>query len=107
MILGSLVVVILLVAEWLRESMGDQGMYLLAAVSGVTDIDAITLSLARLSLTDTFHIEAIVASIFVAANMNNLFKTLLAFSIGKPALGLQVGSAMLLALLLGGGVLFW
>ena len=91
MILGALVVVILLLAEWLREGMGDQGMYLLAAVSGVTDIDAITLSLARLSLTDTFHTEAIVVGIFIAANMNNLFKTLLAFSIGKAALGIKVG----------------
>lgn len=106
-ILGALVVMILLLAEWLREGLGDQGMYLLAAVSGVTDIDAITLSLARLSLTDTFHTEAIVVGIFIAANMNNLFKTLLAFSIGKAALGIKVGGAMLLALLLGGGLLFW
>ena len=39
--------------------------------------------------------------------MNNLFKTLLAVSIGKAALGIKVGGAMLLALLLGGGLLFW
>lgn len=106
MILGGLVVVILLVSEWLREGMGDQGMYLLAAASGVTDIDAITLSLARLSLTDAFETQPIVVSIFIAANTNNLLKAALAFGIGRPALGTQVGGAMLLALLLGAAVLF-
>ena len=106
MMLGGLVVLILLVSEWLRESMGQQGMYLLAAVSGIMDIDAITLSLARLSLTSNLDVEAIAISIFIAANMNNLLKTLLAFGIGRAALGAQVGGAMLLAGGLGGLVLF-
>jgi uncharacterized membrane protein (DUF4010 family) len=105
MMLGGLVVIILLVSEWLRESMGDQGMYLLAAISGVTDIDAITLSLARLSLTEHLDTRTIALSIFIAANMNNLLKTLLAFGIGRTALGLKVGGPMLLAMLLGATVL--
>lgn len=105
-VLGGLVVLILLLAEWLQTGLGDQGMYLLAAVSGVTDIDAITLSLARLSLVSAFSNETIVTGIFIAANTNNLFKAVLAFSVGQTRLGIQVGTPMLFALA-GGLLVLW
>ncbi len=97
MVLGGLVVIILLLAEWLQHGFGDTGIYLLAAISGITDIDAITLSLSRLSLADTYSTDVIVMGIFIAANTNNVFKAILTISIGNKALGLRVAGPMLLA----------
>lgn len=41
---GLLYVAVLLIASWMRDVAGSQGIYAVALVSGLTDVDAITLS---------------------------------------------------------------
>lgn len=45
---GLLYVAVLLIASWMRDVAGSQGMYAVALVSGLTDVDAITLSSLRM-----------------------------------------------------------
>jgi uncharacterized membrane protein (DUF4010 family) len=77
----------------------------LAAASGVADVDAITLSLARMSLDDLLARIA-VSGVVVAAGVNNLVKAGMATVIGGRRLGLRVGSP-LVASTLGGLLAVW
>lgn len=70
---GSLLGVIMLLAAALRHWFGETGIYALALVSGLADVDAITLSLARLAQTDLAALTAAQA-IVLAAIMNTLVK---------------------------------
>lgn len=101
MILGGLLVIILLLAEWLRQEMGSTGVYLLAAVSGITDVDAISLSLSRMSLSEGLSLPVAATGILIAVTVNNLFKSGLAMVIGKTALGIRVGLFMAISLAIG------
>ena len=96
-----LLAAILLLSEALREWLGDAGLYLLAAISGMTDVDAITLSVSRLGTQDLATGVAVLA-IFIAAASNAIVKSLLALYVGGARLGWQVGLPQMLAIALGG-----
>jgi uncharacterized membrane protein (DUF4010 family) len=105
---GLLYAVVLVVVAAAREHFGHSGLYIAAALSGLTDMDAITLSTSR--LVTTGHLEPGMAwrMILVGGMANIAFKMALAATLGKasfikPAL---TGFAVALA----GGVallLFW
>lgn len=105
LLFGLLLVVILLLGEWMKNVMGDAGVFLLAAISGLTDVDAITLSLTRMAREDLTAATAVLA-IIIAAMVNNLFKASLALGIGPFALGIRVLIPMLLSLSAGLAVVF-
>ncbi|MCK7544499.1 MgtC/SapB family protein [Marinobacter bryozoorum] len=100
LVFGVLLTVILVLGEWLREWLGDLGIYVLAATSGITDVDAITLSLTRMSL-ESIAAATAVLGIVIAASVNNLVKSVMAASIGSGRLGLLVGGPMALSLAAG------
>jgi uncharacterized membrane protein (DUF4010 family) len=94
---GILLVAILLLGELLKSSFGDSGIYLLAATSGIADIDAITLSLTRMT-NNSLAMETAVLGIVIAAAVNNLVKTGMTWVIGNRHAGLLVGIPMLISL---------
>ncbi|MFC4260691.1 MgtC/SapB family protein [Marinobacter lacisalsi] len=100
LVFGVLLTVILVLGEWLQEWLGDIGIYVLAATSGITDVDAITLSLTRMS-RDGIAAGTAVLGIVIAASVNNLVKTTMAATIGTRRLGLLVGVPMALSLAAG------
>ena len=99
---GALLTVILLLGQFLEDAFGDAGVYALAAASGVADVDAITLSLTRLS-NDGLAAETAVLAIVLAATVNNLVKTGMAWSLGNRQTGLLIAGPMVLSL--GAGLL--
>ena len=101
-----LLVAVMVLAEALRRLAGDAGVYLLALASGLTDVDAITLSLAR--MTDG-RLEAGVAErgIILAAIANTLVKLGLAAGIARGRMGLMVGGALGAVALVGLGWVGW
>ncbi|WP_041717881.1 MgtC/SapB family protein [Alkalilimnicola ehrlichii MLHE-1] len=103
---GALLTAIMFLGEWLREWLGDAGIYLLAASSGVADVDAITLSLTRMSNV-SITLDTAVMGIVIAASVNNLIKGGLAAVIGTGALGKRVTGPMLLSLAAGLAVAWW
>ncbi|EIK52094.1 hypothetical protein YO5_10180 [Stutzerimonas stutzeri TS44] len=101
---GALLVAILVLVEGARHWLGDVGVYLVALLSGMSDVDAITLSLANSALTDLdAHIA--VRGIFLAALSNSLVKAGLVAIVGGQALALRTLPVMLGGLLCGLAVL--
>ncbi|WP_019894967.1 MgtC/SapB family protein [Hydrogenovibrio halophilus] len=96
---GLLLTLVMLLGQTLRDWFGDAGILALAAASGVADVDAITLSLARMSQEELG--TAIAATgIVIAAAVNNLVKGSMAASIG----GRQMLTRVALPLWLSGGI---
>ncbi|GAA0850035.1 MgtC/SapB family protein [Marinobacter szutsaonensis] len=100
LVFGLLLTAILLLGEFLKNWLGDAGIYLLAASSGVADVDAITLSLTRMS-NDSLAMGTAVVGIVLAAAVNNLVKSGMAWGIGNRRMGLLVGGPMVMSLLAG------
>ncbi|HLV76739.1 MAG TPA: MgtC/SapB family protein [Marinobacter sp.] len=97
---GVLLTGILLLGEFLKNAFGDTGIYVLAATSGVADVDAITLSLTRMS-NDSLAMPTAVIGIVIAAAVNNLVKSGIAWSIGGRQTGILVAAPMILSLAAG------
>lgn len=106
---GLLYMVILVVAGMAREQFGDRGLFLAAAFAGLTDVDAITLSVCAL-YGQGLPTQTAVTTILVAIASNTLVKGGIALALGGRELGwrlLTVYGPMLVAgamLLLAGGL---
>lgn len=96
---GLLLALIGFMATLLQSKVGNSGVYLLALVSGITDVDAITLSLSQLSHKE-LALEVAARAILLAGLVNSLVKGLLALVIGGRRLGLRVMLPYLLSILL-------
>ncbi len=99
---GALLAVIMLLGKALKTWFGDAGVLVLAAASGVADVDAINLSLSRMSHVD-LDIRIAVAGIVIAAVVNTMVKSGMAAVIGGRETGLRVGMPLLAGS--GGGLL--
>jgi uncharacterized membrane protein (DUF4010 family) len=98
-----LLAVVSVLSAALRAWLGDGGVYLASAIAGLGDVDAITLTLARQ------HDAGLAASIaghgvLIAAAVDTLLKSALAWGIGGRPLGLAVTLGHGLAMLLGAAV---
>ena len=102
---GLLLALVMLLGKVLQESVGAAGVLALAAASGVADVDAITLSLARMS-HDDLDLQIAVTGIVIAAIINSLVKGGMATFIGGRDIGLRVGLP-LLASAIGGLATVW
>jgi uncharacterized membrane protein (DUF4010 family) len=78
---GALYALILLGARAAQEYLGTQGMYLAAAVSGVVDVDAVTIAFTRLgAASDGWQAPA--AAVTIAVVTNTLVKLGIALAAG-------------------------
>lgn len=95
-----LLAVVAVLAAALRDGLGDGGIYVLSAVAGLGDVDAITLTLAR---QHAQGLSAVTAGhgILIAAAVDTLLKNALAWGIGGRPLGVRVTAIQLFALLVG------
>ena len=79
---GLMYGVVLLAAAWLSDWLGNRGLYAVALVSGLTDVDAITLSSLRLHNLDKLSVAILVNVITLAVLANLVFKSVLTLAIG-------------------------
>lgn len=86
-----------LVAGILRSHYGDAGLYVVAAVSGLVDLDAITVTVARLQVSGTVASQAIL----LATAVNLTVKAVLATTLGGPAVARAFWPATILSVALG------
>lgn len=70
---GLFLAVILVLAEGMKVWFGDRGIYLLSLISGLMDVDAITLSLSRMALVDLGN-QVATLGIVIAAATNTIVK---------------------------------
>lgn len=102
---GLLLAVIMLLSRFLTLSFGNIGIYVLAAASGIADVDAIALSITNMvSGLNNISLDTASKGILIAAFVNSMVKAGIALFIGQTPLGVRVGVAMLLAL--GSGLFF-
>jgi len=81
--------------------LGDQGLYLASALSGTTDVDAVTVSSSNLASNSDVSNLVATASILIAVGVNTLVKLGLAAGIGGATLGRRVGVVAALVLVSG------
>ncbi len=82
--------VLLVAARFLQEKFGDSGVMVAAGISGLVDVDAISLSMAAWSLTDQVKIELAEQAVFVALVANTLSKGSIVLLFGHAKVGRQV-----------------
>lgn len=91
---GALYAFVLVCAAWLSDFAGTGGIYLLAVVSGFTDIDAIALSSLRLFTLGKLELQPTAIAIGLGMIANLSFKTAMAIAIGGRVLGKKVIAGM-------------
>jgi uncharacterized membrane protein (DUF4010 family) len=97
---GLLLALVTVLAHALERWVGESGLYALALVSGLTDVDAITLSLA--GFVDGKVTVAVAANgIVMAAMANTGFKAALVLVVGGRVPGLRVCASAAIILLAG------
>ena len=90
LLFGIVYSAVLLATAAARDLLGERGLYLVAAVSGITDVDAITLSTARLVQSGSLD-GAVGWRVVVTATLSNLVaKGCIAAALGGPALARQL-----------------
>ena len=94
---GALFAVVLLVVKLVQNYLPGEGFYVVAAVAGLTDVDAITLSMADYGKTGDADIA--VTSIVIATLANTLVKAGMVATIGTVGLRNKIvaGTAAILA----------
>jgi uncharacterized membrane protein (DUF4010 family) len=77
---------VVLIAKAAQVYLGDAGLYLAAGIAGLTDVDAITLAMANLTVSDAGNLDAAARAIVIAVMANTLTKSGLAIGLGSPEL---------------------
>lgn len=104
---GALYALIVLLVSAVRETpLGDAGIYLVSVLSGLTDVDAITLSVCDAAKSG-LEADVAVRAITIAVISNTFTKGALAFALGSGALRRHVALAFGLAFVAGVAALFW
>ena len=100
LLFAAVYVIVLLAVAWVRHAIGDSGLYYVAIVAGLTDVDAITLSTAKMASLGQLAPDRAWRVILVAFTSNLVFKAGIVAVLGSRALLWRV--AALFAIL--GGV---
>ncbi|MEF8776775.1 MAG: MgtC/SapB family protein [Haloarculaceae archaeon] len=96
LLFGALFAVILLVSKHVSLQYGTGGIYATAFVSGLADVDAIAISLARLAGEGSISESVATTGIVIAAVANTLVKAGIAWTFGTRKLGKLVVAGLAL-----------
>jgi uncharacterized membrane protein (DUF4010 family) len=91
---GAVFAAVLLVSEYASEWVGASGVYATAFVSGLADVDAITLTLSKLAADGAIDAHTATVGIVIAAIANTLVKAGLAWALGTRQLGRLVTAVL-------------
>lgn len=106
LVFGALYVAVLLAVAFARDRFGNAGLYTVAALSGLTDVDAITLSTARLVQSARLDSETGWKAILLASLTNLGFKAGIVAALGSRALLGRI-AVLFGAAIVGGGLIVW
>ena len=90
LVFGGLYALVLVAIAAAEEYFGNRGIYVVALISGFTDVDAITLSTANLAGQGQLNPTTAWRSIVIATLANAVFKSIAAGFLGGQALFLRV-----------------
>jgi uncharacterized membrane protein (DUF4010 family) len=105
---AALYVLVLFAVAWARERAGTRGLYVVSVISGLTDVDAITLSVARLAGSGQIEAREGWRLIVVGVLSNLVFKGAMAALLGDARLRRAILVLFGLQLVAGAALLaFW
>lgn len=100
---AALYVILAIASTWVSHEFGERGIYTLATVTGLTDIDPFVLSLAQGGVAG-MSLRAAAAAILVAASSNNLLKACYALAFGGARAARPAALALFLLAAVGAGL---
>jgi len=89
---AALLAAMSLAAAYAGAQFGQSGLLAVASLSGLADVDAITLIAGRQASSGAIAMSAAAEAIMAAAATNIVLKAAMAWSVGGRALGLRVGA---------------
>lgn len=105
-VFGVLYVAVLYIVAFTKERFGNQGLYAVAAISGLTEMDAITLSTAQLMKSGAIQAETGWRLIVTAALSNFLLKAGVVAALGTRGLFGRIAALFGLIIAFGFALLF-
>jgi uncharacterized membrane protein (DUF4010 family) len=106
LVFAAMFVIVSLASTWVRSRFGAVGIYGLAAIVGVTDINPFVLSISS-GGTASLSISNEVAAILIAASSNNLLQAAYAAGLAGFRAATAPGIALALLALGGAGTAWW
>jgi len=103
---GLFLAITMILAQGANRAMGNQGMNVLAVLTGLVDVDAISLSCASMVSQGQLPIEAAADAVLLATATNTMLKPLIVLKIGDLRMGWRVTVATAAAFV-GGGAVLW
>ncbi|MBT4917797.1 MgtC/SapB family protein [Candidatus Peregrinibacteria bacterium] len=97
---GAFFALILFLTKYAEATMGDNGLYLTSLVSGIMDVDAITVSVANLAKNGLSNSSAVIA-ITIAALTNTFVKGGMFLMLGNKRVAVRIISVFALVFLVG------
>ncbi len=104
---GALYAAVLLAVAAAEDFLGETGLYAAAALSGLTDVDAITLSTSRLVSTGRIDPSTGWRLILLGSLSNLVFKLGMAATLGSRGFARRLGTLVAVAMAVGVVVLFF
>jgi uncharacterized membrane protein (DUF4010 family) len=98
---GLLFAFVLIVVEYSQTLLGSSGVYLASFLTGLTDVDAITLSVTRLAKSAQLSSDVAGVAVIIAALMNTISKGVISYFSGSPELRSPVIKAFVLMIIVG------
>ncbi len=97
---------VLLLIAWIHDTLGDVGVLTSAGLLGLTDMDALTLSMSRLA-DDARQVHVAARAIVIGILANTALKLLLITTLGAPRFRLRAAVALVAMGAAGGCALWW
>ncbi len=92
---------VLFIAKLLQVLLGNSGLYLAGLLSGLADVDAITISMASLSMSGDISAKAAISTITIAVCSNTVVKGTMAYMFGGKEYGKWIVSIFGIILIIG------
>jgi len=83
---GLVFAVVLVAVRAANEYFGSAGVYIASLLTGITDVDSITLSVSELALSGSLEPRVASVAIVIASLVNTTAKGVMALTLGSPAL---------------------
>ena len=103
--MAALFLVVLYAVHYVRGWIGDSGLLASGFIVGLTDVDALTMSMTR-SVASGTTIEAACRAILMGVIANSIMKAVIAFAIGSRRFAVQAALGLLAMAAAGGAALF-
>jgi len=103
---GLLLTAIMLLARLVPSWLGEQGVFVLAAIAGLGDVDAISLSMARYGGASV-SLEGAAIAVAIAAFANTLVKAGLAFFVGRGGMAWRLAAVLAASAVVAAAIFLW